>query len=257
MKATKEQIYGWIGSVMFGGLLLLLLLLTVIKTIIPDQEEGGVLVNFGNIDEAAGTFEPFGTTDPQITASSTPSSQAPSVEDLVTQRHEESVALTEAQRKEAERRAEEEKNRRAEEQRRQNISNQVSGAFGAASSSPQSNSQGTGRGTGNQGSPQGNSDQGANTGVGGYGSFALNGRSLGAEGLPRPAYAVQEGGSIVIDITVNSNGNVIEAKIGKGTNIDNLSMRNSAIEAAKKAKFNRIEGSNNQYGTITYRYELK
>ena len=49
------------------------------------------------------------------------------------------------------------------------------------------NSQGDAEsGTGNQGSPFGNSDHGANEGVGGYGSFNLNGRSIGAGGLPVP-----------------------------------------------------------------------
>jgi hypothetical protein len=33
-------------------------------------------------------------------------------------------------------------------------------------------------------------------------------------------------------------------------------MRASALEAAKRAKFNKIKGSNNQNGTITYIYKL-
>ena len=73
----------------------------------------------------------------------------------------------------------------------QAISNKVAGAFGIGSQ--EGNRQGdTGSGTGNQGSPFGNSDHGANEGVGGYGSFNLNGRSIGAGGLPRPAYTIQE-----------------------------------------------------------------
>ena len=146
----------------------------------------------------------------------------------------------------------------AEERRKkeQAISNKVAGAFGIGSQ--EGNSQGdTGSGTGNQGSPFGNSDHGANEGVGGYGSFNLNGRSIGAGGLPRPAYTIQEEGRIVINITVDPKGNVIFAEIGKGTNIDNGSMRKSALDAAKRAKFNSISGANNQSGTITYLYKLK
>ena len=79
-------------------------------------------------------------------------------------------------------------------------------------------------------------------GVGGYGSFNLNGRSIGAGGLPRPAYTIQEEGKIVINITVDPKGNVIFAEIGRGTNIDNASMRKSALDAAKRAKFNSISG---------------
>ena len=35
------------------------------------------------------------------------------------------------------------------------------------------------------------------------------------------------------------------------------SMRKSALDAAKRAKFNSISGANNQSGTITYLYKLK
>jgi TonB family protein len=118
-------------------------------------------------------------------------------------------------------------------------------------------SEGTGSGTGNQGSLQGNAGAGPYSGTGGYGSFSLNGRSLGKDGLPKPGYAVQEEGVIVVDITVNPQGNVIYAAIGKGTNIDNQAMRQSALEAAGKAQFNSISTSNNQSGKITYRYRLK
>ena len=75
-------------------------------------------------------------------------------------------------------------------------------------------------------------------------------------GLPRPSYNSQEEGKIVINITVDPNGNVILAEIGRGTNIDNASMRKSATDAARRAKFNKIQGSNNQSGTITYIYKL-
>ena len=197
----------------------------------------------------------------------------------MTQEIEESVAIEETKKKkekEEQRKKEEEKKRKeeaekerirkeeaekkrlAEERRKkeQAISNKVAGAFGIGSQ--EGNSQGdAGSGTGNQGSPFGNSDHGANEGVGGYGSFNLNGRSIGAGGLPRPAYTIQEEGRIVINITVDPKGNVIFAEIGKGTNIDNGSMRKSALDAAKRAKFNSISGANNQSGTITYLYKLK
>ena len=198
-------------------------------------------------------------------------------QDLITQDLEESVSLDEKKKEEQKKKKEEEEKRRkeeaekerlrkeqearkraAEERRKQQeaISNKVAGAFGIGQAA--GNSQGEApSGTGNQGSPFGNSDHGANEGVGGYGSFNLNGRSIGAGGLPRPAYTIQEEGRIVINITVNPKGDVIFAEIGKGTNIDNASMRKSALEAARKAKFNSISGANNQSGTITYLYRFK
>ncbi|MCC8199279.1 MAG: energy transducer TonB [Tannerellaceae bacterium] len=276
MKLNKDDIYSLAGSITIHVVIFLILWFTVLRTIVP-EEDGGILVNFGNIDASAGLFEPKYTGHDLPQETPPPPLPAPETtqEELVTQDIEESVSLADAQ-KEEERRKEEERKRREEqererkrkeeeerkrleeEQRRkeQAISNRVAGAFGIGSE----NTSGQGdasTGSGNQGNPFGNSDQGANEGIGGYGSFNLNGRSIGAGGLPRPAYTIQEEGRIVINITVDPKGNVIFAEIGKGTNIDNASMRQSAIEAARKAKFNSISGANNQSGTITYRYSLR
>ncbi|MCD8176918.1 MAG: energy transducer TonB [Tannerellaceae bacterium] len=275
MKFKKDDIYGLAGSILFHLLIFLILWFTVLRTEVPNEEEG-VLVNFGNIDMAAGLFEPryTGSVLPSETTPPPPVSHPdPAPEELITQDLDESISLNdgpteEERRREEERRKheqeereqrqrEEEEHRRQEEQRRQQeaISNRVAGAFGSGNEA--ATSQGDAEtGVGNQGSPFGNSDQGANEGVGGFGSFSLNERSIGSGGLPRPAYTVQEEGKIVIDITVDPKGNVIDAKIGKGTNIDNASMRQSALEAARKAKFSRISGANNQSGTITYQYKL-
>ena len=285
MRLNKDDIYSLIGTLAFHGALLALLWVTVLRTEIP-EEDGGVLVNFGNVDAAAGMFEPkyTGVEPPQETTTPPPPEPEPQVEtpkqEMITQDLEESVNLEQEAKKKAEEKrkqeeaekkrkeaAEQERIRKekeaeakrlAEEQRKkeQAISNKVAGAFGIGNAA--GNSQGdAATGTGNQGSPFGNSDHGANEGVGGYGSFNLNGRSIGAGGLPRPAYTVQEEGRIVVNITVDPKGNVIFAEVGRGTNIDNASMRKSALEAARKAKFNPISGANNQSGTITYVYKFK
>ena len=57
MKFNKDDIYGLTGSILFHGVILLILWLCVLKPAVP-EEDGGVLVNFGNVDIAAGTFEP-------------------------------------------------------------------------------------------------------------------------------------------------------------------------------------------------------
>lgn len=279
MKLNKDDLYALTASIAFHAALLLILFFTVLKTVVPD-EESGVLVNFGNVNTAAGTFEPKMTGQAPQETIPPPPVETPQVEtpkeNIITQELEESVALAEAKKKkeeEARKKEEERKKKQEEERRRQEeaekkrqeeerkkkedaIRNKVAGAFGAGNATGTSQGDVT-SGTGNQGSPFGNSDHGANEGTGGYGSFALDGRSIGAGGLPRPAYTVQEEGRIVLNITVDPKGNVIFAEIGKGTNIDNASMRKSAIEAAKRAKFNSIAGTNNQSGTITYRYSLR
>lgn len=276
MKFNKDDLYSLLGSVGFHLLILLVLSLTILSTVVP-EEDSGVLVNFGNVDEAAGTFEPLNTGQEPMEETTPPPPPTPVVEtakeELVTQDVEESVALAEAKKKKEEQRKKEEAIKReqdriqkekleqqrladAQRQKELAIKNKVAGAFGAGSAA--GSSQGSGEtGSGNQGSPFGNSDHGANDGVGGNGSYSLNGRSIGNGGLPSPTYTSQEEGKIVLEIKVNPKGEVISAEISKGTTITNESMRRSAKNAALKAKFNSISGSIDQIGTITYRYKFK
>ena len=73
MRLNKDDIYSLIGTVAFHGVILLILWFTVLKTEVPD-EDGGVLVNFGNVDAAAGMFEPkyTGQEPPQETTTPPP-----------------------------------------------------------------------------------------------------------------------------------------------------------------------------------------
>lgn len=274
---------GVIGSLLFHGVVLIILIFGGL-TFVQNEEEEGVLVNFGSVNAAKGEFEPDRVDEPspepvqpsQPQAMSTPQA-AP--EAVTTQDDEESLAMRQAEKKKREeeskakkeandkikqeadarekRRREEqaELQRKVEEQKRiEAINKRASGAFASGSSAT---SQGDAEsGTGNQGSPFGNSNTGANEGVGGYGTVALSGRSLRGQ-LPRPAYKVQEEGKIVVNITVDKEGNVIVAEIGRGTDIDNQQLRNSALSAAKQAKFNGISANNNQSGSITYKFNLR
>jgi TonB family protein len=288
MELTREKRYGIAGSIIFYIVLLLILYFTFLRTEVKAKEEG-VLVNFGTVNLAAGSFTPKGevaATAKQETNPAPPVREIPEVPQPklqtkpavqqkpqtkpqlkpqakptpppMAQNLEQTAAIEAAKQREREKAAAEqaaraEQARLAEEQRRRDaINRQVSGAFG--SSATGQSSQGTGQtGSGVQGNPQSTTVQNA----GSYGEFNLGGRTLGAGGLPRPAYSAQEEGSIVVDITVDPRGNVILAEIGKGTTINSTAMRKSALDAARKAKFSSIQGNNNQSGTITYKYHLK
>ena len=149
---------------------------------------------------------------------------------------------------EAEKRAE------AEKAAAQAAANAIAGAFGKGS---QMGSKGNAAGAGLQGSPTGNSSTGKTSGVGGYGTFDLNGRTLGGGKLPVPVYNVQDEGRVVVTIVVNPAGQVISTSINKRTNTVNPALRRAAEEAARKARFNAVDGVNNQSGTITYYFKLK
>ena len=270
MKLTREQIYGFGSSVILCLLVLLFLSFVFLRTEIRAEEEG-IPVEFGITESASGVNDPASSSKrtetpdiqpvPEIIPDPAPSNPR---QPIITQNNEQTAAIeAERQRKEQERKAEQERReaerkRLEEEQRRKDaINRQMADAFGAGNAT--SGSQGSAAsGSGNQGNPQGNAGSGAQTGTGSFGSFDLSGRSLRGGSLPRPAYDVQEEGTIVVEITVNPQGDVTQAEIRlRGTNIENANMRRSAIDAAKKTKFNSISGNQNQIGTITYRYTLK
>ena len=292
-KKKQGKYVGLIGALSVHALLLLLLFL--VSFALPRiQEEGGMPVMLGDTPDAYGFADPS-LVDVDVLpaealmAEAEAAEKVPSEQDLITQEEEETVVVapkkqespkpketpkpvvttpkqpTEAERREAERKAAEARaeaerkaaeEKAAEEQRQAQAAarSRVSGAFGRGT---QMGSRGNTEGEGLQGSPDGNADTGATTGVGGYGSFSLGGRSLGPGGLPRPTYNVPEEGRVVVDITVNPAGQVIATGINRQTNTVNTTLRRAAEEAAKKARFNEVSGTNNQRGTITYYFRLK
>ena len=289
----KHRITGLIGTLVLHVLVLVFLLLVAISK--PKmQEEGGVPVMLGNMEVAQGNADPYTLTDvdvldePQLPTETTvpePVPETPVKSDMITQEDEPTIAVpkketpkptpkTEKVKKkpvrkepvkpkektEAEKKAEAEKlaaEKKAAEQKAaaEAAAKKIAGAFGKGT---QTGSKGTGTtGGGIQGSPTGNSSEGQSSGVGGYGTFDLNGRSLGSGGLPRPVYNVQEEGRVVVTITVNPAGQVIHTSINKRTNTANAALRKAAEDAARKARFNAVTGVNNQTGTITYYFKLK
>lgn len=272
----KSKITGWTGTLVLHAALFLLLWMIAIRK--PQaQEEGGVPVMLGETALSQGFSEPYTMTNvdvldemEEIVDEVEPEVNEPSEAEMITQEDEPSIEVPVQKPKEepvkpkekteAEKRAEAERilaEKRAAEEKAaaENAAKRVAGAFGKGS---QMGNKGLAdSGTGVQGSPTGNSSEGQATGVGGYGTFDLNGRSLGKEGLPRPAYNVQEEGRVVVTITVNPSGQVIHTSINKRTNTGSAVLRKAAEEAARKARFNQVDGVNNQTGTITYYFKLK
>ena len=289
----KNKVTGLVGTLVLHAVLLVLLFLIAISK--PKaQEEGGVPVMLGNMEMAQGNADPYTLTDvdildePQLpteVSAPEPVSTPPVESEMITQEDELTIAVPkketpkptpkkeavkkEAPKKEpvkpkekteAEKRAEAERlaaEKKAAEEKAaaEAAAKRIAGAFGKGT---QMGSKGNAdSGNGIQGSPTGNAAEGQTTGVGGYGTFDLNGRSLGPGGLPRPVYNVQEEGRVVVTITVNPAGQVIQTSINKRTNTVNAALRKAAEDAARKARFNAVGGVNNQTGTITYYFKLK
>ena len=110
-----------------------------------------------------------------------------------------------------------------------------------------------------QGNHNGGKDIANYEGQGGAGdgpSYDLGGRN--AKSLHRPSSNFNEEGKIVVDIWVDRDGRVTDARIGKGTDITNADMRNIAINAAKSSVFAPDKNAaEKQKGTITYRFIIR
>lgn len=273
----KNKITGLVGTFVLHVIaLVLLFLISISKPKV--QEEGGVPVMIGNMEWTQGDADPYTLTDvdildePQLQADvSAPEPESSVESEMITQEDEPTVAIpkkemsneeivTPKEKTETEKRAEAdrlaaEKKAAEEKAAAEAVAKRIAGAFGKGT---QMGSKGmTTTGQGFQGSLTGNAEEGKLTGTGGYGTFDLNGRSLGPGGLPMPVYDVQEEGRVVVTITVNPTGQVIQTSINKRTNTANVALRKAAEDAAKKARFNVVDGVNNQTGTITYYFKLK
>ena len=157
----------------------------------------------------------------------------------------------------------------AEQQRESDIMNRTKNAL-ANSKNTGTNSTGEGiaGGPGNQGDPNGSIDskvRGTGSGLGDSGtgtgskgiSYNLQGR--GSQALPPPKYDYQGEGRVVVEVSVDPSGNVVQAIPGKGgsTTLDEYLLK-VAKEAALKAKFEvKQDAPAIQKGTITYNFKLK
>jgi TonB family protein len=84
----------------------------------------------------------------------------------------------------------------------------------------------------------------------------LQGRGL-REGLPKPSTHYNTAGRVVVYVTIDSNGNVLTAKVDlDGTTTSDETLRRLAVEAARKAKFKPSQRTE-QGGRITYDFKLQ
>jgi colicin import membrane protein len=144
------------------------------------------------------------------------------------------------------------------------INSRAKNAFGGgkADNGPQSKGQGNTYGSGNQGSPDGTPGAnqyglGGGTGSGKGPSYSLAGRK--GISFPKPDFPGNEGGIVVVVVTVNRSGKVTMAlPVSKGSTTQNADLWEEAKKAALKASFNSDEAATEfQRGTITYNFNIQ
>lgn len=250
----KEKITGIIGTAVFH-ILVLLLLIFIVMDVPPLEPEAGLSVVMGN--EYAMTEVEMAPQPPKPQMKPKPQEAKPE-KPLITQNDEESISVDSAKSAEREKEkalAEAERKQREEKEAMKKATDLMANAFGKGSSMGSKGNDKVDEGT--SGAPDGQQETGEKDGEG-FGNWDLAGRSLYGDGkLPLPSYNVQEEGRVVVTITVDSYGTVINARIHSRTNTTSKALRSAAINAAKRARFNAISGVNNQEGTITYYFKLK
>ncbi len=93
---------------------------------------------------------------------------------------------------------------------------------------------------------------GANSSINRNSSVSYSLKDRKDQHLPPPVYLCEENGKIVINITVNSIGAVVDTSVNKAASTSsNECLIDSALEYARDARFNSAAAAN-QIGTITY-----
>ena len=278
-RRKKGEYIGVLVTLLVHVAVIALLILVSFTVPRPDEDAGGVPVMMGDVDAANGFDDPslvdVDIMDEDAAAPAETEPELPSEQDLLTQTEEETVTLkpkteepkkepvknpekTEAEKAAEAKRLAEEKAERERKAAEETAKKRVSGAFGKGAQMTGNKGTAT-SGTGTQGSKDGNSSTGAKTGTGGEGTFDLGGRSLGAgTRLPKPECNVREEGRVVVNITVNPAGLVVGTSVNLSlTNTSDRTLRKAALDAAKKARFEAVDGVTNQTGTITYYFNLR
>jgi colicin import membrane protein len=284
----SEKGKGIAGTIVIHLAILVLCLVFGFSVPPPPETEMGIVVNFGTDETGLGFIEPSApafleeaspppAAEPEITTDEEPiltqdNEEAPEVKKVDPEAERKRQEQLEAERirreqLEAERiRKEQEEAERkrleAEQQRQTEIMDRTRKALeGSKNAGTSSTSEGVAGGEGNQGVPSGdlnsqNRGEGGGTGNSGI-SYDLGGR--GFQKLPLPQYDYQEEGKVVVEVSVDRSGKVIQAIPGiKGSSTLDEYLLKVAKEAALQAQFDpKPDAPLVQKGSITYNFILK
>ncbi len=234
-KLPKSDLYAAIGTII-SGIIILLILLFVLLPGLQQDEDGGIMISFGDAYTGGGSEDM--TT--QLTEETSPPTQEVK-DEMMTQQDESAYIPDTKDRQEEQARLEAERLRK-EQELAQQTDELMGGLFGSSSDA------GSGQTSGDTpaGNPVGKGSMDGN-------SWSLDGRDLLGT-MPRPQYTKNIEGSITVEILVNEAGKVVSATI-KRSIISDASIRDAAVNAAKRTNFS--SGRNMVVGTITYNFKLK
>jgi len=284
----SERKKGIFATTLIHAALFAFLILVGFSVKPPPKTEEGILVNFGTDETGLGMIEPSPPAVQKETSPPPPSranvkteedplltqntEEAPEVKKVDPDAEKKKLEKIEANKKikeqlEAERilKKQEEIERKrieAEQQRQSDIMNRTKNALAnSKNAGTSSTGEGIAGGPGNQGVTTGSVNskvRGEGGGLGDKGiSYDLQGR--GFQKLPTPKYDYQGEGRVVVEVSVDRSGKVVQANPGtKGSTTLDEYLLKVAKDAALEARFEvKHDAPVIQKGTITYNFILK
>jgi outer membrane biosynthesis protein TonB len=256
-----ERHYGILGTFIIHNIIVLVLLFTYITLSKPTSSEGGILINFGDVDLAGGLDEP--ALNNQMTAAeATPAQPAETEEGILTQDFEEAPAVKKPEAVKTPDKKPVSKavqSPAASQPKTPAVNTKALYSSKGQSTTESGTSQGIYKGSGNMGDPTGTTESdNYSKGLGGGGPVAnLNGRNPIL--LQKPEFKIQKEGIVVVEISVNREGKVISATPGgRGSTLVDNTLYAAAKKAALESKFNlKNDAPERQVGTITYHFKLQ
>lgn len=249
----KSKRNGIFGTILFHTLLIVAFLFMGLTYQIPPPPEEGISINFGYMNQGRTEVEPEDKADiPEAVQEEIVEEQSAAEDEVATQEVEQAPVVEKTEQKKKE--PEPEKEEVIEEKQPEVIKK----ALYTGKKNKQED-QGNKQASGNQGEIDGDSNAKAYSG-GGIGTdgiaYQLGGRSPAFKA--KPLYKIQEEGKVVVIITVDRLGNVVNAIPGaKGSTTLNKYLLARAKEAALKTKFNPKQSApENQQGKIIYLFSL-
>ena len=257
----KNKRNGIIGTILFHALLLLSFLFMGLTYRIPPPPEEGISINFGFTDEGSEEIQPEDNSLESNPIVEEVIQKSIEVEqEIVTQESIETEVIEIPK----ENKKEKPKEKEPEEEKEEIIIEKVEPvvnkkALYTGTKKNKKQTDGNKNKKGNQGSIEGdiNSTQYEGGGIGIDGeAYQLLGRNVSYKA--KPIYKVQLEGKVVVEITVDQLGNVINAIPGvKGSTTLNTQLLKRAKEAALKTKFSAKESApSRQQGKIIYNFQL-
>lgn len=257
MELKREDLYGAVATILVHALLLLLLLFFFLRVQPPDPPlPPGMEIDFGVSVEGSGTNNLATPTAPVVSPnpSVTPSQPVKSAsEDIRTSDVGEELSKIKPTTKPTKEVTPEEKPKP--------VINQGALLPGKKNDGGQGSSNTPGNEGRLDGGPTGKGTQGGigttpGAGPSGGGTrFTLEGRS--ALSLPKPRYTEQEDGTVVVKVTVDRTGKVVNATTDgvRGSTTTNKSLHAEAVAAARRAQFDvKADAAPEQIGYIYYTF---